>query len=605
MISAGKPEVDDGQDERRRAERLHDADEQLAPVGRRAAGRTDRRSTGRPASTPATSSVLSSRRPGRCTIAHVQSPRRTYAATATAEDDQDASRRRRASASAGVQRCMRLASSGDAVRRCARPRSSSRSSRSRTVRRAPSARFSTTPSTRSRPMRVDRALDEVVRRRVRLDDEHDAVDHRRQQVRVGQQADRRRVDDHPVERLARLVDQPAHAVATSGPPSDRTSGGRPAASVRRGETWCSGSFGSSAPIRPSLRPGRAVAPGTRVCSDGRRRSRVDEQHVAAVRLAQRQREVGGRQRLAFAGDRARDHDDLEPVGAWRVVQRRGQPPVLLARRRQHVRVDDDLLARAVPSMRSNESGGRVGRRARPLARSAPASAGGIGGRHGELDARRRPPARQRIGTVRARRRSSSIGNGSRASASTSASSARRGRRHVDRRRRLAAVRRRARAARRIASSTRPMSRCSSVPEERKPLALRPPKPGVGVTSPVGTSIAAAARRRPPLDAGADRRGGPGSRRRRRRRPAAPAVARRPPLGRADARSMSKSRQTSRTSWLRDRPLAGGEAAEQRVVGDHADRARNAPATRSWISATASRVNTCAPTPPAARMRPAM
>ena len=93
--------------------------------------------------------------------------------------------------------------------------------------------------------------------------------------------------------------------------------------VSRGDRRCSGSFCSSSAVRPSLRPGEPVTWNT-VCSDGRRRSRVDQQHAALVRLAQRQRQVRRRQRLAFAGHGARDHDDLQPVRRLGLVQRRRQ-----------------------------------------------------------------------------------------------------------------------------------------------------------------------------------------------------------------------------------------------------------------------------------------
>ena len=60
-------------------------------------------------------------------------------------------------------------------------------------------------------------------------DEQRAVDHRRQQAGVGEQADRRRVDDHPVEPRRALVQDLAASAATSGCSSDPGSGGRPAA----------------------------------------------------------------------------------------------------------------------------------------------------------------------------------------------------------------------------------------------------------------------------------------------------------------------------------------------------------------------------------------
>jgi len=46
---------------------------------------------------------------------------------------------------------------------------------------------------------LDRARDQRIRRRIGADDQQSGVDHRGEQVRVRQQRDRRRVDDHPVE----------------------------------------------------------------------------------------------------------------------------------------------------------------------------------------------------------------------------------------------------------------------------------------------------------------------------------------------------------------------------------------------------------------------
>jgi len=56
---------------------------------------------------------------------------------------------------------------------------------------------------------------------------------------------------------------------------------------------------------------------------------IDQQHTTLVGLRKRQRQIRGGQRLAFAGQRARHHDHADPALVLRVVQDRGEPPVLL------------------------------------------------------------------------------------------------------------------------------------------------------------------------------------------------------------------------------------------------------------------------------------
>jgi hypothetical protein len=60
---------------------------------------------------------------------------------------------------------------------------------------------------------------------------------------------------------------------------------------------------------------------------------VNEQHAPAVRLAEREGEIHDGERLAFARDRAGDHDRLEPFINLRVVKCRSQSPVLLCAHR--------------------------------------------------------------------------------------------------------------------------------------------------------------------------------------------------------------------------------------------------------------------------------
>ncbi len=132
--------------------------------------------------------------------------------------------------------------------------------------------------------------------------------------------------------------------------------GRPAGrSVSRSEIRCSGSFGSSLDHEAV---GQARLAGHLKDLVQRRPPQVavDQQHVAAVRLAQRQRQVRRGERLPFASHRARDHDDLESVRALRLVQGGRQPAVLLARSGQHRLVDDGLRGqRSVHLSRSPNS----------------------------------------------------------------------------------------------------------------------------------------------------------------------------------------------------------------------------------------------------------
>ena len=99
--------------------------------------------------------------------------------------------------------------------------------------------------------------------------------------------------------------------------------------------------------------------------------RVDEQHAPLIGLAERQGEVRCRKRLALARQRAREHDNLEPVFGLSLMQRGGEPPVLLARARQHVRIDDDFAGQTrAQSVSHGAEHRRLGRR-----RAARSSAG--------------------------------------------------------------------------------------------------------------------------------------------------------------------------------------------------------------------------------------
>ena len=158
------------------------------------------------------------------------------------------------------------------VASCGARRSSSRSSRSRAVRGsvAPVQHDAEDPVAADR---VDRALrpgrTASIRPRRRARRRRPSPPSR---FASGSSADRRRVDDDPVERLARLVDQPPHALRREAAPSDRTSGGRPAASSDAVDTCWTGSLRSLG-SRSALRSGRTRCRHLNtVCSDGRRRS---------------------------------------------------------------------------------------------------------------------------------------------------------------------------------------------------------------------------------------------------------------------------------------------------------------------------------------------
>jgi hypothetical protein len=122
--------------------------------------------------------------------------------------------------------------------------------------------------------------------------------------------------------------------------------GRPAGSTAsRGDTWRTSILLSAVESRPSPRPS-VVSSRKMLWSVGRRRSASISRTRFLVRLAEGERQVGRRERLALAGHRARHHDHLQALRVVRVVQHGREPPVLLPRRRVHVLVDDDLLGQA-------------------------------------------------------------------------------------------------------------------------------------------------------------------------------------------------------------------------------------------------------------------
>ena len=268
---------------------------------------------------------------------------------------------------------------------------SCRSSRSSRAGRVFSARLSTTPRMRFGADRLRRALHHRVRRRLRRHDQQRRVDHRRQQVGVGQDRDRRRVDDDPVERvLARpraAASSPARPAGSSDPAATR-----PAVSTHSvGVTWCTGSLPSRGIARLSVRPSvarqREHFAHARAAQVG-----VDQQHAPLIRLAQRQREVGRGQRLAFGRQRARHHHAAHARRLLRVVHHRGEMAVLLDQR-----ADRRRRRRSACRDRRRRSAAALQRRRRPRRRRA----GGVGGRPATLaSSRRASSGRQRLPSVR-------------------------------------------------------------------------------------------------------------------------------------------------------------------------------------------------------------
>ncbi len=272
------------------AERLHDADEQLAPVGRPGAGRTDRRSTGRsgrrrrPAA-PSRQPCSSSR------ISHAESPeaqvrrqRPTADTISTVSNDDQRQRSRGQPVHAGRGSCCGPSLCGG------RPRSrSSRSSRSRCV----AGRLRTIQHHAEdalAPDRLDGALAPASYGvESGLHDEHRAVDHRRQQVGVGQQRHRRRVDDDPVERSR--ASSSSRRIRSEVKPAIGSDVGRPAGRIARvGDTWCTGSLSLFDRRQPVGQAAALSMPEDRV---QRRPAQVgvDQQHAALIRLAEGQRQV--------------------------------------------------------------------------------------------------------------------------------------------------------------------------------------------------------------------------------------------------------------------------------------------------------------------------
>ena len=127
--------------------------------------------------------------------------------------------------------------------------------------------------------------------------------HGRQQLGVRQQADRRRVDDDPVEHAGGLVEDLQHPARRQCRPSGPRSGDRPAAPTAAARS--APSAGAAPPSPPAHPRARTMLSKPKAWwTVGPPQIGVDEQHAAPVRLAERQREVDGGEGLALLGQGA-------------------------------------------------------------------------------------------------------------------------------------------------------------------------------------------------------------------------------------------------------------------------------------------------------------
>ncbi len=134
------------------------------------------------------------------------------------------------------------------------------------------------------------------------------------QIRVGQNADRRGVDDDPIERGGRLREGRRRIRLGR----QRAHGSASATGRQRPGSW---TLNHPARLLGLGRQGFAQAEHHRQLKDVVDSERmvqigVDEQHPALVRLAQRQGDVGRGQRLPLVGGGAADYQQFIPLAAW-------------------------------------------------------------------------------------------------------------------------------------------------------------------------------------------------------------------------------------------------------------------------------------------------
>ena len=131
-------------------------------------------------------------------------------------------------------------------------------------------------------------------------------------------------------------------------------------SASRSETWRTGSLpllGRREPLGQARARCRCRRPCAATAGAGRRRSAARCAGTTRCSVSARFAAVSV---LPSPGTALAIITTLRPLSRLRVVQRRRQPPVLLARHGLHVRVDDDLLGeRLVRSARTATSGCQV------------------------------------------------------------------------------------------------------------------------------------------------------------------------------------------------------------------------------------------------------
>ena len=174
------------------------------------------------------------------------------------------------------------------------------------------------------------------------DDQDHRLDHLHQQLGVGKQANRGRVDHHPVEHRRGLVDDRPHPLGREAAHRIRIRppGGQDRQVCRH---FVNGQLLGTVGGQRIAQPGDVGRPEGVV---NRRPAQigVNQQHPPLERLAERQRQIRRRDRLAFAGQRAGDHHDLGAAIELQLVQRRRRLAILLRDGLRHVGIENQPLA---------------------------------------------------------------------------------------------------------------------------------------------------------------------------------------------------------------------------------------------------------------------
>ena len=174
--------------------------------------------------------------------------------------------------------------------------------------------------------RLHRLVDCRERRLARLHHQQHRIDQRGQQVRVGQQRHRRRVDDDPVEARARFVstrrmrsDDSTLIGSRSGSPAREN---RQVVNRTAAASWRSSGPATRRSIRSCSAPG--TSRGSRAAQVG-----VNQQDLTLVDSLSVSARLADVSVLPSPGMRAGDHHHLGAVLAPATCRRGGQPAVLL------------------------------------------------------------------------------------------------------------------------------------------------------------------------------------------------------------------------------------------------------------------------------------